>query len=82
MDAARRSHDIIGRVLSVRGSQATVGLAEANSDPAVVITQNNERAEAEAPTPFDHLRAAIDEDHLFGGLLGVRLVKFRIRPVV
>ena len=41
-----------------------VRLAETDADAAVVVTGDDERAEAEAASALDDLCASVDEDHL------------------
>ncbi len=45
-----------------------IGLAEAAAHLAVMISGDDQRAEAETPAALDHLGASVDEHHFFGRL--------------
>jgi hypothetical protein len=40
------------------------GLSETNADAAALVSRDNQRAKAEAPTAFDNLGGAVDENNL------------------
>ena len=79
-------HALFGSVGGLAdGFADLIGLAETETDLAFFITGNDQGAEAETATAFDHLGTTIDENHFFGDFLGLprrlraRLSFFSIR---
>ena len=58
------------------------GLAQTHAHAAVLVADNDQRAEIKAASAFDDLGGAIDEHNLLGQFLPGLLVKsgFRLRP--
>src|SRR5881394_442070 len=55
------------------------GFAEADTDPATLVADDDESAEIEAASAFDDLGGAIDEDDLLNQVLPLIAVRSRFR---